>query len=71
MHTLISVELAGDPGGILALKQIKEKNRDYLKFLLGEIRSNTDLRTTFKSEDGNKYSVALDPKANTLTVTRA
>lgn len=66
---LRKVELHGDPGGIAALKMIKEKNRDYLKFLLGEIRSNTDLKTTFKSDDGNKYAVVLDPKANTLTVT--
>ena len=65
---LMLVELLGDPNGIQALKAIKEKNRDYLKFLLGEIRSNTDLKTTFKADDGARYSVTLDPKAKTLTV---
>ena len=62
------MELIGNPEGIAALKAIKEKNRDYLKFLLGEIRSNTDLKTVFKAEDGHRYSVTLDAKAQTLTV---
>jgi len=62
------VELIGNAAGIAALKAIKEKNRDYLKFLLGEIRSNTDLKTVFKADDGARYSVTLDQKAQTLTV---
>jgi hypothetical protein len=62
------MELLGDAGGIEALKSIKEKNRDYLKFLLGEIRTNTDLKTVFKAEDGKQYSVQLDPKSGNLTV---
>ena len=62
------MELIGNAAGIAALKAIKEKNRDYLKFLLGEIRSNTDLKTSFKAEDGARYSVTLDAKAQTLTV---
>jgi hypothetical protein len=64
------VQITGDDAGIAALKAIKEKNRDYLKFLLGEIRSNTDLKTTFKSDDGQHYAVALEPKSMTLTVSK-
>ena len=62
------MELIGNEAGIAALKAIKEKNRDYLKFLLGEIRSNTDLKTVFKADDGIRYCVTLDAKAQTLTV---
>lgn len=62
------VELTGDQAGIAALKALKDKNREYLKFLLGEIRSNTDLKTTFKADDGQAYVVTLEPKSNVLTV---
>jgi hypothetical protein len=62
------VELIGDQEGIAALKAIHTKNRDYLKFLLGEIRSNTDLRAAFKAEDGSQWHITLDPKSNELKV---
>lgn len=62
------VELTGDPDGIAALKAIHTKNRDYLKFLLGEIRSNTDLRAAFKGEDGSQWQITLDPKSNNLAI---
>ena len=62
------MELIGDPDGIAALKAIHTKNRDYLKFLLGEIRSNTDLRATFKADDGSQWHITLDPKSNELKV---
>lgn len=62
------MELTGDPQGIAALKAIHAKNREYLKFLLGEIRSNTDLRAQFKAEDGSHWNITLDPKTNALDV---
>jgi hypothetical protein len=65
---LPGVELTGDPEGIAALKAIHTKNRDYLKFLIGEIRSNTDLRTVFKGDDGSAWHITLDPKSNKLDV---
>jgi hypothetical protein len=62
------VELAGDETGIAALKSLRDKNKEYLKFLLGEIRSNTDMRATFTAEDGAMYTITLNPKSGTLQI---
>ena len=64
------MDLNGDQVGIAALKAMRDKNKEYLKFLLAEIKSNTDLRATFKDDAGQQFDITLDPKANTLTVTK-
>ena len=46
----------GDPAGIEELKKIGQERKDYLKYLLTEVQTNTDLSTTFKASDGaTKY----------------
>jgi hypothetical protein len=64
------VELAGDEIGIAALKSMHAKNKEYLKFLLGEIRSNTDLRASFSAEDGQAFTITLEPKSGKLQIAK-
>ncbi len=64
------VELAGDEAGIAALKSLRDKNKEYLKFLLAEIRSNTDMRATFTAENGQAFTITLEPKSGTLQIAK-
>ncbi len=62
------VKLSGDPVGVAALKALADKDREYLKFLINEARSNTDLKTTFKSEAGTPYVLRLDVQTGDFVV---
>jgi hypothetical protein len=63
------MKLTGDQGGIEALKELKEKNSGYLKFVLNEMRTNTDLCATFKSHDGaRKYKATYDPHTGDVNI---
>jgi len=56
------MKLKGDPLGIDELKKMRESNPDFLKFVLKEASTNTDLKTTFKSPNGDRYQVSFNPK---------
>ena len=62
------MRLEGDPDGIAALEALHAKDKSYLKFLVGEAKTNTDLKTTFKAEDGRTFVLRLDPKSGNLVV---
>ena len=62
------MRLTGLDQGVSALKALAEKDREYLKFLINEARSCTDLKTTFKAADGTKFVIRLDPKSGDLIV---
>lgn len=62
------MKLEGDQTGLAALKALAEKDREYLKFLIREAQSNTDLCTQFSSSDGKKYRLRFDPKTGGLFV---
>jgi hypothetical protein len=62
------MELTGDSEGIAALKALAASDRGYLKFLIGEARSNTDLCTRFSGEDGRRWTLRLDPASGNLVV---
>jgi len=62
------VNLEGDEEGIAVLKGLHAKDKSYLKFLVGEAKSNTDMKTTFKAEDGRAFVLRLDPKSGNLVV---
>ncbi len=62
------MKLDGDEEGIAALKAMHARDKDYLKMLVGEARTNTDLKTTFKSDDGRRYVLRLDPQSGNLRV---
>ncbi|MGF1467889.1 MAG: hypothetical protein ACFCGT_17350 [Sandaracinaceae bacterium] len=62
------MKLEGDEQGISALKALHEKDKTYLKFLVGEARTNTDLRTTFKDEGGTQWVLRVDPASGNLVV---
>ena len=63
------MKLAGDADGINALKELKEKNPDFLKFILNEMKTNTDLTAVFKSHDGSsKFKIVYDPKTGEINI---
>ena len=63
------MKLSGDPKGVEELRLFKEKDAEYLKFILNEAKTNTDLITTFKSRDGRqKYRLTFHPQTDEFTV---
>lgn len=62
------MKLVGDEDGIAALEGLHAKDKTYLKFLVGEAKSNTDMKTTFKADDGRAFVLRLDPKSGDLVV---
>jgi hypothetical protein len=62
------MHISGLEQGVTALKALAEKDREYLKFLINEARSNTDLRTTFKGPDGTHFVLKIDPKSGDLVI---
>ena len=63
------MKLLGDNDGINALKEMKEQKPDFLKFLLNEMRTNTDYTAFFKSADGSKkFKAVYDPKTGEINI---
>jgi hypothetical protein len=65
------VEFVGDPDGIAAFKALYARDKAYVKFLLGEARSNTDYTARFTAEDGRKWAVVFDPRSGQLSLKAA
>ena len=63
-----TMRLTGLEQGVAALKSLGEKDKEYLKFLIKEAQSNTDLRTTFKGPDGTAFVLRLDVKSGDLVI---
>ena len=64
-------KIGGDPAGIAALKALVAENRDYLRFLLGEAKTNVDHTAPFTGPDGVKYLLRADPVSGRLEISRA
>ncbi len=62
------MKLEGDEDGIAVLKAMAEKNKEDLKFLVGEARTNTDHRAKFRAPDGRAFMLRVDPKTGALVV---
>jgi hypothetical protein len=62
------VKLEGDEEGIGVLKAMHDKDKDYLKMLVAEARTNTDLKATFRSEEGKLFVLRVDLKSGNLIV---
>ena len=65
---LRAVDFTGDPEGIAALKALYARDRSYVKFLLGEARSNTDYTARFTDEAGRKWAVVFEPRSGNLAI---
>ena len=63
-----AVKLEGDEEGIEVLKAMHAKDKDYLKMLVAEARTNTDLKATFRSDEGKLFVLRVDPKSGNLIV---
>ncbi len=62
------MKLVGDEEGIAALKELHADNKEYLKFLMGEVNSNTDHKAPFKSKDGRSFTLSVDLATGALEV---
>ena len=62
------MRLVGDPEGIAQLKAMHTQNKEYLKFLVGEAKSNTDLKAPFVGSNGRRYVLKVDPRTGDLEV---
>jgi hypothetical protein len=63
------MKFTGDPQGIEELKQIKENNLSYLKYLLQEAQTNFYHTAEFKASDGvTKYKITFSPQTGDLDV---
>ncbi len=65
------MKLDGDPDGIAALKALHAADKEYLKMLVGEARTNTDLQAPFKAADGTRFMLRVDVHTGDLVVARA
>lgn len=65
------MKLAGDPDGIAELKKMQQERKDFLKYIITEAKTNTDLSSTFKSSDGSvKYKITLDRMTKEFVVSK-
>lgn len=62
------MKLTGDPEGIATLKALHAENKEYLKFLVGEAKSNFDLRAHFKDKQGKSWTLKLDVATGDLDI---
>ncbi len=63
------MKLTGDAEGIEMLRALHADNKEYLKFLVGEAKSNSDLCARFKDKDGKAWTLRLDMATGDLEVT--
>ena len=64
------MNMVGDEGGIAALQELKESNKDYLKFLIQEARTVFERRVDFKGKDGSAYRLTWEPAEQKLVVSK-
>lgn len=63
------VKLQGDEEGIELLKALHAKDKEYLKMLIAEARTNSDRAASFRNEDGSKrYVLRLIPQTGEMVV---
>ena len=62
------MQLSGDADGLVALKALQEKNRDYLKFLITEAKTVFEHHVDFKAENGAQFRLKYDVKTGAFTV---
>jgi len=63
------MKLVGDPDGIEELKKMQQERKDYLKYIITEAKTNTDLSTTFQSADRrNKYKLTYNRMSQELSI---
>ncbi len=62
------MKLEGDEDGIAALKAMHQESPSALKFLVGEAKSNTDMRTTFRAPGGRLFELKVDVRTGNLVV---
>jgi len=62
------MKLDGDEEGLAQLTELHAENKTYMKFLVDEARTNTELKAEFRGKNGTLYELILDPKSGDLLV---
>ena len=62
------MKLSGNPEAIETLKALHKKTPGFMKALIDDARSTTDLTTYFRDEAGNRYRITFDPATSELNV---
>ncbi len=62
------MNLVGDPAGLEELKLIKEQRKDFLKFLLTEVKTSVGRTTTFKGADGRHWRLTYNAASDELKI---
>lgn len=62
------MKLEGDEDGVRALKALAAQDKNQIKFLIQEAKTNTDRRTTFKGLDGSSWVLRIDIVTGDLVV---
>ncbi len=62
------MNLVGDPAGLEELKKIKEERKEFLKFLLAEVKTSLNCTATFKGTDGRQWKLTFDGRRDELKV---
>jgi hypothetical protein len=65
---MTGMQLVGDPEGIAALKELASNNRDYLKFLISEAKTNTDHVAPFTGPHGRKWQLVVKPGSSEIEI---
>ena len=62
------MKIVGDENGIAKLKALAAKDKSYVKFLINEAKSNTDLIAPFTADDGSAWNLRIDVPTGDLFV---
>ncbi len=62
------MKLTGNEDGIAQLRAMHEADKEYLKFLVGEAKSSSDLKAHFKTKEGKRFTLRLDLATGDLDV---
>ena len=64
------MKFVGDEAGISVLHELKDTNKEYLKFLIQEARTVFNNFVDFKGKDGSAFRLTFLPKEQNFQVTR-
>ncbi len=64
------MNMVGDEAGIAVLQEMKNVNKDYLKFLIQEARTVFEHRVDFKAKDGTTFRLDYDARGQRFVVSR-
>jgi len=62
------MKLEGDEVGVRALKALAAQDKNQIRFLIQEAKTNTDRRTRFRGLDGTSWILRIDVMTGDLVI---